>query len=64
MPKKQKQYFWSGCEKCKILQKRNEEKSNENWSVFDCNHPCPKCGEIMTLVWGEPPADAIQESEV
>ena len=59
-----KQYYWNGCEKCKILQQKDEERSNENWAVFDANHTCPKCGEKMKLNFGEPPVDAIEESEI
>lgn len=31
------------CEKCGKLQPKNEEKSNENWNVYDCNVKC-ECG--------------------
>lgn len=33
----------SKCEKCGKPQSKNEEQSNKNFDVFDCNHKC-KCG--------------------
>jgi hypothetical protein len=36
------------CEKCGKVQKRDESKSNENWSVFSCNDKC-ECGGDFRL---------------
>lgn len=36
------------CSKCGKEPKKNEEKSNENWTVFD-NKPCEFCGGKLKL---------------
>jgi DNA polymerase III alpha subunit (gram-positive type) len=45
--------MWFGCKKCGYIAEKNEEQSNINWDVYD-RKPCPKCGEIMKLNFGDP----------
>lgn len=37
------------CEKCGNLQKRNEEKSTENWDVFDSKEKCTCGGKFIFM---------------
>lgn len=41
------------CEKCGKPQPRNEEKSNENWDVYDCNKTCECGGKFITYMNGQ-----------
>ncbi len=48
MPRKKKNVMEMLCDKCKKPQARNEEKSTENWDVYDCNVKC-ECGGKYTM---------------
>lgn len=41
------------CEKCGKLQSKNEEKSNENFEVFDCKMICSCGGKFQMFIDGE-----------
>lgn len=41
------------CENCGKPQQKNEEKSNENWSVFDCNQKCECGGKFIIFMDGQ-----------
>lgn len=41
------------CEKCGKPQQRNEEKSNENWDVYDRNQTCECGGKFVTYMNGQ-----------
>lgn len=32
------------CVKCGAVAPIDQEKSNENWTVYDTSKPCPACG--------------------
>lgn len=52
MKKRKEIKMLSVCNKCGKLQKRNEEKSNENWDVYDCKAKC-ECGGKFVTKWIE-----------
>lgn len=41
------------CEKCGKPQPRNEERSNKNWAVYDCNQMCECGGKFVTYMNGQ-----------
>ena len=42
------------CNRCGKRPEKNDEKSNENWSVYNCKQKCPCGGEYVMWVYGEP----------
>ena len=40
------------CEKCGKPQPKNEEQSNENWNVYDCNQKCECGGKFCMFIDG------------
>jgi hypothetical protein len=54
MAKRYKPLIEFRCNKCKKLQPKNEEKSNKNWQVFDCNVSCECGGKFVMFLDGEP----------
>jgi hypothetical protein len=42
------------CNKCGKPQPKNEEKSNENWEVHDCNAKCDCGGKYVLFINGQP----------
>lgn len=41
------------CEKCGKSQPKNEDMSNKNWNVFDCNKTCECGGKFVTYINGQ-----------
>lgn len=41
------------CENCGKLQPKNDEKSNENWAVFDCKQQCECGGKFVMYMDGQ-----------
>ncbi len=50
---RKKTKFEIKCEKCGKPQPKNENTSNENWSVFDCNVKCECGGKFATYIDGK-----------
>ena len=42
------------CKKCGKPQPKNEEKSNENWKVYDSNKKCDCGGDFIMFMDGVP----------
>lgn len=41
------------CDKCGKPQPKNKDKSNHNWSVFDCNAKCECGGNFVMFIDGK-----------
>lgn len=41
------------CERCGKPQPKDENKSNENWNVFDCKAVCSCGGKFQMFIDGE-----------
>jgi predicted RNA-binding Zn-ribbon protein involved in translation (DUF1610 family) len=49
------------CNKCGKAQPRNDEKSNKNWSVFDCKQVCECGGKFVVWINGKPLSGGEQD---
>lgn len=53
MAKKQALKMEFKCENCGKSQPKNNEKSNENWNVYDRNQKCECGGKFIAYVNGQ-----------